>query len=920
MKRQNDIFKIRCTNNYTPPFNNNFQNTSEEKIKNLERQLKEKEILLNKLKNELDSEKNDKESFRRQYLLYKKEKKEITIKLESLEKNAQTLINQEEKEKYKDLEKQFSKVKEDLEKKDLMLKEYEKKINNYDNLMKENKTISEKLKELEQNKKDLISQNNQLKDDNNKLKDKNKKYESELEENAKIIDKFKSDNEILKVKISLNENNLNKLYKEINEKKNSYNTISNQYQLSQKVLKEKENAISDLTKKINVLNEQKKKLETETKSKINEFQNKNNQLIKELEEKTNNYKLKEKELEALHLKFDGTISHFTNIDNQLNEGKRKLEKFNELLKNNKLLKEQIESLKKALHSDETKDEYLIEPAEKFYDVIVDINSINSLKNEGWSIKYNENTKENYNKIISEETMKIGVLGLNNVGKSFLLKKIANPDIPDGYSIETKGISIKYVDPKDEDSKEVKGVCILDSAGFETPLLKDDENIVYKYTEGNDPAPINRENELEKAIKFDEIEDDLARDKAQTERFIEHLIISLSDMLILVVGKLTRTEQRLITRIKNMVRKNEKNKIKSIIIVHNLAKYHKKSEVENHIKQYLKKSATFDLVERKYIGDKREYKDWKYFVEKSDDSDDLQVFHYIMAKDGFEAGLHYNNFTLELIKDQFNHFNKRRAINIPDEIINLFSELSTEILGEKMECQRLEKDKNIIKLVEDNKQNIRRKKKLSVQNAYIDQDGNYLKNKGKFEPKYSLYYYKEKKEKNKDDEDDDDEEYEKYLLLRLELPGNIVRLTARSTDRRKEKYKGIVIKGIKKNDTFPEQGKEDFTVISDNRTYEEFSYFIELKRNFDLSKYGAKGETGIYEIQFDKRNKENYFLKNNAQEQNNMPKENLKNQNKPKENSREETKGKINDNKIVEIASGVYVMKFLLSETSYIPNK
>ena len=94
----------------------------------------------------------------------------------------------------------------------------------------------------------------------------------------------------------------------------------------------------------------------------------------------------------------------------------------------------------------------------------------------------------------------------------------------------------------------------------------------------------------------------------------------------------------------------------------------------------------------------------------------------------------------------------------------------------------------------------------------------------------------------------------------------------------------------------------------------------MKRNFDLSKYGAKGETGIYEIQFDKRNKENYFLKNNAQEQNNMSKENFKNQNKPKENSREETKGKINDNKIVEIASGVYVMKFLLSETSYIPNK
>ena len=28
--------------------------------------------------------------------------------------------------------------------------------------------------------------------------------------------------------------------------------------------------------------------------------------------------------------------------------------------------------------------------------------------------------------------------------------------------------------------------------------------------------------------------------------------------------------------------------------------------------------------------------------------------------------------------------------------------------------------------------------------YYDQDGIYLKNKRKYEPKYSLYYYKEKK--------------------------------------------------------------------------------------------------------------------------------------------------------------------------------
>ena len=42
------------------------------------------------------------------------------------------------------------------------------------------------------------------------------------------------------------------------------------------------------------------------------------------------------------------------------------------------------------------------------------------------------------------------------------------------------------------------------------------------------------------------------------------------MIILVIGKLTRTEQRLITIIKNMAKKWKTKNIKSIIIIHNLA--------------------------------------------------------------------------------------------------------------------------------------------------------------------------------------------------------------------------------------------------------------------------------------------------------------------------------------------------------------
>lgn len=93
---------------------------------------------------------------------------------------------------------------------------------------------------------------------------------------------------------------------------------------------------------------------------------------------------------------------------------------------------------------------------------------------GWKIHYNEKRKEIYEKITQIETLKIGVLGLNNVGKSFILSLLTGGDIEDnmfiGWSIETKGISIKYTEGEKNSDKSI---CLLDSAGFETPLLNDE---------------------------------------------------------------------------------------------------------------------------------------------------------------------------------------------------------------------------------------------------------------------------------------------------------------------------------------------------------------------------------------------------------------------------------------------------------------
>ena len=49
----------------------------------------------------------------------------------------------------------------------------------------------------------------------------------------------------------------------------------------------------------------------------------------------------------------------------------------------------------------------------------------------------------------------------------------------------------------------------------------------------------------------------------------------------------------------------------------------------------------------------------------------------------------------------------------------------------------------------------------------------------------------------------------------------------------EKYKGLIIKGKKSKEKFPEESKKDFQMIKNTRTFEDFDYFIELKGSIEL---------------------------------------------------------------------------------------
>ena len=81
------------------------------------------------------------------------------------------------------------------------------------------------------------------------------------------------------------------------------------------------------------------------------------------------------------------------------------------------------------------------------------------------------------------------------------------------------------------------------------------------------------------------------------------------------------------------------------------------------------------------------------------------------------------------------------------------------------------------------------------------------------------------------------------IWEIEIPCNIDRIIERKTNPKTEKYRGIIIKGLKKMDEFDVSKTENVKEITDHRKYDEFIYFI--KSNLIII-YQIEN-TGIYVI-------------------------------------------------------------------------
>jgi len=404
----------------------------------------------------------------------------------------------------------------------------------------------------------------------------------------------------------------------------------------------------------------------------------------------------------------------------------------------------------------------------FYDMIINIDSFSKkpeivwkietkseVKNENFEIVNDKNNKEeNENKneikdnqekqkeekIEPKETKKnlyddnntvIGVIGLGNVGKSYLLSLFTGEDLPTGYSIHTKGISIK---------KKGK-LIILDSEGMEAPLTK--SNISKDLYKMDDFA--NKEiNESDSLIQT------IARDKKAVELFIQDFIIEKSNILFIVVGQLTLTEQKLINRITNETNKD------LIFVIHNLKDLYTKEQINDYINNTFKKNMFFnDLSEHEYKGEKEKsiekedennsLKEFdKYYIDKPRNNSGKGSLHLIMASNVNESQAYpYNKTAVDFVRSEISAYNKGKKFDVIEELKKFLIKKS-EKFAESEEINKIPFTKEDISLEEkDGIKYMKIKNKTKLKKCLINQLGFSSFYGTLFSPNYICYLDKDK---------------------------------------------------------------------------------------------------------------------------------------------------------------------------------
>ena len=402
----------------------------------------------------------------------------------------------------------------------------------------------------------------------------------------------------------------------------------------------------------------------------------------------------------------------------------------------------------------------IDPLE-CYDLIIDINSLhcissmNNVEEFGAKIKRDEKGAEKYEYYKNKSTTVVGMLGYSNAGKSFILSKLTNLKIPDGYAIQTKGISIKY--PNSENSN----FTCLDSEGSEMPITET------PYLTNSDNDTINAKKYYEK-LKFATL------DKKATEIFIQKFLLENCNILIIVNGAMAFRDQMFLNRIK------KERGIDKIFVCHNLKDFIKKEQVLNYIDTTFKNDIFLNCEERVITNMDDEKKDiyGHYFYEKIKHPDDTNtdLIHIFFANDVRSeentAASYFNDNSIKFLQAQVKSLTYQKSFDAIEKFKKFLIKNGGVFFEHDVNQQCIEE-----KDIKYDEEKIYVDKPLKLKECNFDEFGNCFSFSMNIVPDYSYYigqYKNEKKKKKKETDNENNEVQQEYecLIIEIELPGKI----------------------------------------------------------------------------------------------------------------------------------------------------
>ena len=358
---------------------------------------------------------------------------------------------------------------------------------------------------------------------------------------------------------------------------------------------------------------------------------------------------------AVDLSFEELRAELETSKSQCNKYKQKYRatrlKNQELKEENEKIGEQLEKKEKEVKNLQTKQLSKSNPSSNesvnLYDLVVKIDSLLFCNNSGWEVLHK--SVENIEKWSKIDQIAVGVIGRENLGKTWIVNKLCKESFPSGFYFRTEGLSVKYCH---EEKKKLK--VILDSAGMNSAIFFYNEHQKQKYRDH---------------CKFSENDDDcrvkelMINDRSLTEYFIQNFILYSCNVILVVVELLTQHDQKIIERIRNLY-----NNLKEIIVIHNFFKLDNKLQVLSRAKEEI--TGAFDVTELTIP-----QSDVPYYIEYSKDKNKKNIVHLILGREGCESGDFFNETSLQHISDILDVGTGINKFNVLENLNKFFNDKS-----------------------------------------------------------------------------------------------------------------------------------------------------------------------------------------------------------------------------------------------------